>query len=127
MAIQTGKCSILCIDDDPYFLDSLHRLLNHKGFQVHHTPWSETSFDLAEKLKPNLVLVDLSMPSVSGLEVCRLLKQNPETSHIPVVVLSGYDDSETIVQAIQNGASEFISKPFEPDEFIKKIRKYLPG
>jgi len=80
---------------------------------------------IIEKITPNLILLDIDMPEMSGFEVLTQLKSNPRHQHIPVIFLSGMIDDEMKSQALNLGAVDFITKPFSPPELLKKVRLHI--
>jgi putative two-component system response regulator len=91
-----------------------------------HTPMtindSTKSVEIASSFQPDLITLDLMMPGLTGFEVCELLHGNPEFSEIPIVIVSASDDSESKARAMKAGATDYITKPFEADELMHKIR-----
>ena len=122
--VKRIKNTILIIDDDSELLAGLKDLLEGYDYSV------VTAIDGAEglfKLKtvaPNLSLLDISMPGMDGLEVLAKLKSNPDTSSIPVVMLTAIADTNTLWKAQEMGAVDYIVKPFKEGELLKWVRTY---
>ncbi len=117
--------SVLIIDDSP----DIHRLLavrlRTEGVALHHAMDSMSGLELAVAVQPDLILLDLVMPGTGGLEVCRALKENPQTQDIPVIFLSGTTDPEVKVQGFDLGAIDYVTKPFEVCELRARVRSAL--
>ena len=112
---------ILVVDDLPDNLNLLRRILLKQGYEVR----SETSGKLAllslKDFRPDLILLDIMMPEMDGFSICKRLKANPETENIPVIFLSGLDDSINKVKAFKIGGNDYVSKPFEAEEVLARI------
>lgn len=119
------KPTVLCIDDDTNILASLQRLLMLHGFEVLITAIERAFYEMAVLCKPDVILLDLAMPSLSGHTICHHLKSNPQTQSIPVIILSGKSDPESIALAKKSGADEFVEKPYNPENLVTTIRRHL--
>lgn len=115
---------VLIIDDDKDFLIIVKSFLQKKGFTVSiHSEWKAASDSIVE-FKPQILLIDVFLSGVDGLEMCKKLKSCEYTRHIPIVVFSAYPQiGETAIYEF--GADDFIAKPFEENELIEKIHKVL--
>lgn len=113
---------IIIADDDPGILDAIGILLEFEGYEVCSTPNGTNLLTMKDEL-PDLVLLDIWMSGVDGRDICRKLKQQPDTRNIPVVLLSASKDIER--SAIEAGADDFLAKPFEITDLLKKIERYL--
>jgi DNA-binding response OmpR family regulator len=111
---------ILIVDDDKALLEVVQSLLIKKGFEVEaHSNWDDADRSI-DGFQPQLILLDVFLSGVDGLEICRKLKASPRTSSIPVIIFSGYPRvAETVIY--EYGADEFITKPFEVEDLIDKI------
>ncbi len=117
--------TILVIDDSP----DVHRLVDVRlrGRGASYLP-ATTAHDgimLARTAQPDLILLDIDLPDVDGFEVCRRLKECPETWAIPIIFLGGAVDVETKVRAFDHGAVDYVTKPFEPEELRARVRNAL--
>ncbi len=97
-------------------------LLESDGHRVLHAPDGETGLEMAKADPPDLVFIDLDMPGIDGCETTRLMRQDPELSEIPIVMLSAIDEREAKIRAIESGADEYIMKPFDWDEISARAR-----
>ncbi|MEP7252407.1 MAG: response regulator [Ginsengibacter sp.] len=118
--------TITIIDDDKELLKLVRSFLNKKGFGVSvFTDWL-TAIKNIRLYQPQLVILDVFLKNFDGFEVCKRLKANPFTRHIPVLMFSGFPKVADAA-IYECGAREFISKPFSIDEFMSKINHILPG
>jgi DNA-binding response OmpR family regulator len=115
---------ILIVDDDKDLLDVVKSLLHKKGFDVSTYADSDSLLEAIKSYNPQLILLDVFLNGVDGLEVCKKLKASPFSRNIPVIILSAYPRiGDTAIYEF--GANDFIAKPFEVNELIKKIHKVL--
>ncbi len=115
---------ILIVDDDLDYLSVIQSLLQKRGFEVDCYDEWEKAFESIKKREPQIIILDIFMAELDGLEVCKKLKTSLYTRHIPVIISSGYPYLRQ--SAIDEfGANGFISKPFEVDEMMKKIHGIL--
>ena len=117
--------SVLVVEDRSDDLAALGMMLELFGFKVLSARGGEEALDKSVALNPGLVLLDILMPDVDGIEVCWRLKADPRTAHIPVVAMSGYAPAED--QAHAAGASDFFLKPFHPNELLDTLKARLRG
>ena len=117
---------VLIVDDEPDVVSLIERTLTSDGFDVVKAYDGIGALDLVSTEKPDLVLLDLMMPMMSGYEVCQQLKSNPQTRDIPVVCLSSAHTPDARAHSLKAGAVELITKPFFPQELIAQIRRHLP-
>lgn len=116
---------ILIVDDTSIILNVLTDILSAEGFQVRTADNGERSFDLIAAKPPHLILLDIAMPEMDGFEVCQRLKSNEESKGIPVIFLSGNTSIEEKVTGFGLGAVDFISKPFQREELLARVRTHL--
>jgi two-component system phosphate regulon response regulator PhoB len=116
---------VLVVDDEPDVLDLVTYNLGQAGFQT------ETASDGAEALRkarsatPDLILLDLMLPEMDGLEVCKLLRRDPKTSAIPIIMLTARASEIDRILGLELGATDYISKPFSPRELVLRVKKRL--
>lgn len=115
---------ILIIDDDTIILDFLIDLLADE-LSVSYGSDSTKAVELTKQHKPDLILLDVMMPLMDGYEVCRLLKADPDTQHVPIVFMTAKSDSDDIARGLELGAIDYITKPFDPESTAAKIRNFL--
>ena len=113
------KLKVLVVEDDPTVRDVLTTLLGFDGFEVAAAPDGFSGLQLAETMQPDVVLLDVVMPGIDGLEVCRSLrKRSPETR---VVMLTGRGSAEDELDGVAAGADAYLRKPFSPLELLEAL------
>ncbi len=116
---------ILVVEDDDDILELVDYNLARNGYTVTCVASGEEGIKAAHTKLPNLVLLDIMLPGLDGLEICKLLKSDPKTQHIPVVMLSARGEEADIVTGLELGADDYIPKPFSPKVMIAKVRAVL--
>lgn len=116
---------ILVVDDNISNLHFLRDILTDSGYQVRPANDGELALRSIQAKLPELILLDYKMPGMDGIEVCHLLKANPETRNIPVIFLSAFQETDLKVKALEAGAIDYISKPVEPPALLVKIANHL--
>jgi DNA-binding response OmpR family regulator len=116
---------ILVADDERDIRELIGFTLRFAGFEVVLTADGVEAIEKAPLEKPDLILLDVRMPRITGYEVCRQLKENPVTSAIPIVFLSAKGQEGEIKQGLDSGAVEYIVKPFAPDDLTNQVRDIL--
>lgn len=117
-----GAGTILVVDDDPDIRELIAQTLDDEGYHVIALGDGQRAIDVACHNPPALILLDLMMPKISGWEVMRMLRSQPETQQIPVVLISASRDLDAAIE--QLGANARISKPFDLDQLIDTVRSY---
>lgn len=117
---------ILIVEDNPDQLRILAEMLRAAGYQVASSLGAETGMRRAKALKPDLILTDLAMPQVSGVELIGRLRNDPETQAIPIVAVTAYVWDSIAQAAGTAGANGFIAKPFTRARLIEEVEKHLP-
>lgn len=120
-----AKASILIIEDDPDIVELLQYNLEKEGFPVRTAGDGETGLQAARRYKPGMILLDLMMPGMDGLEVCQHLKRDPSTSSIPLMMITAKSQESDVVAGLELGADDFLSKPFSPREVVARVRAVL--
>lgn len=113
--------TILVADDEPTNLLLIMSCLEREGYQVLSARNGQETIDKVRQAPPDLIILDVIMPVLDGLQTCRLLKGDPLTRDIPVIFLSGLEGTEAIVKALSIGANDYISRPFEAEELIARV------
>src|SRR5205085_5826080 len=116
------KKRILIVDDEPQITRVLRRSLMTHGYDVHSAADGEAALQTFGDWMPDLVVTDLAMPNMSGLELCRRLRA---ISAVPIIVLSVRGEEKTKVEALDAGADDYVTKPFGMDELLARIRAAL--
>ena len=116
---------ILIVDDDPTVHKLITKKLSPAQYAIESVFDAPTAIDEIGKLQPDLVILDLMMPKVSGIEVCRSIKTNPETKDTLVLILSAKESQDDRIKGLEFGADEYISKPFHLASLTRKIEYML--
>ncbi len=122
---MAGKGKILIIDDSTTNVVLLEAILNSKGYQVQTALSAVEALPMIEKEKPVLILLDLLMPRISGFEFMEKIRRNPETSDIPVIVVSAVTDEANKRRIMNTGVRDFIEKPIDIQALIQKVEKIV--
>jgi diguanylate cyclase (GGDEF)-like protein len=112
---------ILLADDEPVNLALIKRRLEWEDYDVHTAQDGREAVERARSLLPDLIILDVMMPVMDGLQACRLLKQDERTRDTPIIFLSALDDMETKVSGLSLGANDYISKPFRAEELVARV------
>ncbi|WP_020167126.1 MULTISPECIES: response regulator transcription factor [Methylotenera] len=116
---------VLIVDDVMDNLAVLHDALDESGYTVLIANNGKVAIERAEAAQPEIILLDAMMPEMDGFEVCRKLKANAKTSHIPVIFMTGLTESEHVVAAFQAGGTDYVTKPIRTTEVIARIAAHL--
>jgi len=116
---------ILVVDDTPKNVKLLADLLSVKGYDVETAASGQEALEKIHQVPPDLVLLDVVMPQMSGYEVCRRIRGNPQTDRLPVVLVTALDPGEERVKGIEAGADDFLSKPINQPELLARVRSLL--
>jgi two-component system phosphate regulon response regulator PhoB len=116
---------ILVVDDEEDLLELIRYNLGKEGYQVRCVASGEMALREARAQSPDLILLDLMLPAVDGLSVCRILKGDPQTQHIPVVMVTAKTEEADVVTGLELGADDYITKPFSPRVLLARIRAVL--
>jgi putative two-component system response regulator len=116
---------ILIVDDHAAARLALTTLLRREGFEVHETSSGDEALAQCPTFRPDLILLDIVMPGMSGFEVCRRIKATPETRLTPVVLITGLSETEDRIKGINAGADDFLSKPIDMNELLARTRSLI--
>ena len=119
------RATILVVDDEPALLELLINILGKEGYDTVTADSGEKALEYIAGNKPDLILLDYRMPGIDGFEVCRRLKSEEATAHIPVILTSAFADVKDWVKALQLGAADYISKPFREVELLTRVKTHL--
>jgi DNA-binding response OmpR family regulator len=124
-AAQTPKGRVLIVDDDPHALEILSRLLAREGYECETVDNGQSCLDLLARKAFDVIVLDVMMPNMDGLQVCERLRANPALRAIPVILLTAKDDMETRSRGMALGVSEYLTKPLNKQELFTRIRAQL--
>jgi len=124
--IELPPQRLLIVDDLPANLKVLRGVLDSLGHQMMFATSGQQALDRVANTPPDLILLDLMMPDMDGLEVCHALQQSPQTAHIPVIFVTGLEEANTHQFLAEWGAEGCISKPIQPELLRSKVAEYLP-
>lgn len=120
-----GAKKIFIIDDDKVAVESLSKMLALSGFEVQFTLNPKDALSLAKQFQPHLILLDLLMPHLGGLEICDMLNKDKDCRGIPIIVVSAIGNEADIKKAYHLGVIGYITKPYDFKELLKEINKAL--
>ena len=116
---------VLVIDDEENIIEFIRLGLRYEGFQVEAAPNGEEGVIAAQRINPDVVVLDVMMPGIDGLEVCRRLRSNPITQNVPILILTAKDEVRDRIAGLRMGADDYLTKPFDFDELLERIRAIL--
>lgn len=116
---------ILSVEDNASNRKIIRDLLGKRGYKVIEATDGEEGIAMAEREKPDLILMDIQMPKISGYEAAKAIKSNPELKHIPIIAVTSYALNGDDQKAYESGCDDYISKPFRPRLLLEKVEKYL--
>lgn len=119
------KNSILVVDDEPTGFDVIEAHLYREGYNLTYAPSGIEALNLLHSVEPDVILLDVMMPELDGMEVCRQIKAEPRWKHIPIVMVTALSSKEDLARAIAVGADDFLSKPISGIELRARVRSML--
>lgn len=119
------KKIILAVDDEPNILMSIEFILEMEGYEVHTARDGDEAIEVAERVRPDLILLDINMPRKDGYEVCRILRECKETAGIKVIMLTAKGQALEKKRGLEVGADEYVTKPFGAEDLLEKIRTLI--
>ena len=125
MTEHPGSHSILIVDDNHNNLEVLSETLTRAGFQIAVAIDGETALEQIQYYKPELILLDVMMPGIDGYQTCQQIKANPDTFDIPIIFMTALSDTEHKVRGFAIGAVDYITKPFQREEVLARVRVQL--
>ncbi len=117
-----NRAHILVVDDEPQITRVLRTTLNAQGYEIRVANDGETALEIVKDFTPDLVITDLMMPQMNGIELCRRLRK---TSQVPILVLSVRGEERSKIEALDSGADDYITKPFSTGELLARVRAAL--
>lgn len=120
-----ARDKILVVEDEEDILELVRYNLSKEGYQVVGAMNGEDGIRQAQAQAPDLIVLDLMLPGIDGLTVCRVLQHDPTTSHIPIVMLTAKGEESDIITGLELGAEDYVTKPFSPKVLVARIRRVL--
>ena len=125
MEIAVEKRKLLIVEDDTDTVEMLSLFFEQEGYQVLSTAWGEDALKLCQELLPDVILLDIRLPDVSGFEICRQLHTSFQTSHIPIICLTEKREQVDKLEGLEAGAIDYVTKPFDLHELKLRVRNAL--
>jgi two-component system phosphate regulon response regulator PhoB len=119
------KATILVVDDEEDIIELVELNLAREGYRVLGCTTGEKALEIAGSKLPNLIVLDLMLPGIDGLEVCRRLKSGPKTGQIPIVMLTAKGEDTDVVTGLELGADDYVTKPFSGKVLVARVRRLL--
>jgi DNA-binding response OmpR family regulator len=116
---------ILIVDDEPNIVISLKFLMEQAGFEVHVSRDGKEAKQALGKFKPDLILLDVMLPHISGFELCQYIKESPEWQSVKVILLTAKGREVDVAKGLALGADDYITKPFSTKELVYKVQEML--
>ncbi len=120
-----AKAKILCVEDDVDLQKNLSFILWREGYEVLCAQTGEKALELGRKEKPDLILLDLMLPGIDGYKVCSILKKDPNTSGILIIMVTAKKRMEDVIAGLKDYADDYVTKPFEPQILLARIQALL--
>ncbi len=120
-----SRQSVLVVEDEEDIMEVIRFNLEKEGYEVNQALSGEKALQVIENNLPSLVLLDLMLPGINGLDLCRIFKQNDRTKAIPVIMLTAKSEDADIVAGLEMGAEDYITKPFSPKVLVARVRTIL--
>ncbi len=127
-AAQIGEQAgplLLVVDDERSIVDFIRLGMRYEGFRVADAGDGQTGLDLAQRLRPDLIVLDVMLPDLDGLHVCQRLRANPLTANLPILMLTAKDEVSDRVAGLNTGADDYLTKPFSFEELLARVRALL--
>ena len=123
--MTSTKKRILIVDDSPTARLWQQLLLSHEQYATLTAHDGAEGIEVARRERPDLILLDVSMPGMDGFEACRALRASPETKDIPILMVTTHSEMENVLAGFEAGCNEYLTKPLERTEYLVKVRSYL--
>lgn len=123
--VKKLKPSVLVVEDEESIASIIRYNLEKEGYLIITSNDGTEAIELAKHHKPDLILLDWMLPSLSGIEVCRIIRTLPDISNVPIIMISARDEEMDKIMGLERGADDYLSKPFSPKELIARIKAVL--
>lgn len=125
MGIFSKKKKVLLVEDEADILEGLKARLSLEDFEIFTASDGKTGVELARQKKPDLIILDVMLPTLTGYDACRVLKKDDATKHIPILILTALPHLEDAEEAFRAGANDFLNKPYTNERLMSKVEKLL--
>lgn len=119
------KKNVLVVDDELGALTLIGIMLERGGFNVLKAKDADVALAILEQSLPDLIILDVMMPGMNGIDLCRVIRQRDDTRNIPVLILSARGDAESVMQGMEAGANDYLPKPILHHDLVAKVRSIL--
>jgi len=119
------RVRVLVVEDEPEIASLICLYLDRMGFETDVASTGKEAFESVREKQPSLVLLDLLLPDISGLDICKKLKWNDSTSAIPIIIVSALGDESDVISGLELGAEDYVTKPFSPKVLMARVRAVL--
>jgi two-component system, OmpR family, phosphate regulon response regulator PhoB len=119
------KKKILVVDDEPDVTDLVAYHMKAKGFHVETLNDATASISKARNYQPDLIILDIMMPHLSGIQICRILRADPKLAKVPIIFLTAKSESHDRIEGLESGADDYLAKPFSPKELVLRVESIL--
>jgi two-component system, OmpR family, phosphate regulon response regulator PhoB len=119
--MSVGAAKLLLVEDDPALLELLEYRFRNEGYNVRATPDGDEALMLASEDTPDLVILDWMIEGTSGIEVCRRLRRDKATAHVPIIMLTAREAEDDRIRGLDTGADDYLTKPFSPRELMARV------
>ncbi len=119
--MDLGAAKLLLVEDDPALLELLEYRFRNEGYNVRATPDGDEALMLAAEDTPDLVILDWMIEGTSGIEVCRRLRRDKSTAHVPIIMLTAREAEDDRIRGLDTGADDYLTKPFSPRELMARV------
>jgi len=123
--VEQDRRNILIVDDEPHIVNLVKLSLDRNKYNVSGAYSAREALRVVESSTPDVIIVDIMMPGVNGYELCQALRENARTKQVPIIILSAKGQMNDKLHAIDVGADDYITKPFDPMELERRIRLNL--
>ena len=123
--MENSTFKILLVDDEPDILEFLGYNLNKEGYEVHTAEGGKQGLEIAKKIIPDLIILDLMMPEQDGIETCYLIKQIPELKNVKITFLTARNEDYSEISGLEAGADDYITKPIKPRVLVSRVKALL--
>ncbi|MGM5483617.1 MAG: response regulator transcription factor [Nanobdellota archaeon] len=123
--MKSRKNKVLVVDDEPHIVNLIRLTLSGDKYEVYSAYSGLEAIKLAKQIKPSLIILDLMMPNVDGYQVCEEIRKDKSTTETPIMILSAKSQLVDKFKSINVGADDYMVKPFDPDELVKRVKVNL--